>query len=92
MMTKTQAAKTRKNVTDKEEKASCPSITTHDQPAKNRIPHARRAAETRAGDAGGFYQKDIYGKLMEKNEGKPLFILHDGPRSVTAISTSDGNE
>lgn len=22
---------------------------------------------------------DIYGKLMEKNEGKPLFILHDGP-------------
>jgi isoleucyl-tRNA synthetase len=27
----------------------------------------------------GFYQKDIYGKLMEKNEGKPLFILHDGP-------------
>ncbi len=27
----------------------------------------------------GFYRKDIYGKLMEKNEGKPLFILHDGP-------------
>ena len=26
-----------------------------------------------------FYEKDIYGKLMEKNEGKPLFILHDGP-------------
>ncbi len=26
-----------------------------------------------------FYRKDIYGKLMEKNEGKPLFILHDGP-------------
>ena len=26
-----------------------------------------------------FYKKDIYGKLMEKNEGKPLFILHDGP-------------
>jgi isoleucyl-tRNA synthetase len=26
-----------------------------------------------------FYHKDIYGKLMEKNEGKPLFILHDGP-------------
>lgn len=27
----------------------------------------------------GFYNKDVYGKLMEKNEGKPLFILHDGP-------------
>ena len=26
-----------------------------------------------------FYEKDIYGKLMEQNEGKPLFILHDGP-------------
>lgn len=27
----------------------------------------------------GFYEKDIYGKLMKKGEGKPLFILHDGP-------------
>ncbi|HHT16708.1 MAG TPA: isoleucine--tRNA ligase [Papillibacter sp.] len=26
-----------------------------------------------------FYEKDIYGKLMKKGEGKPLFILHDGP-------------
>ena len=26
-----------------------------------------------------FYARDIYGKMMEKNEGKPLFILHDGP-------------
>lgn len=24
-------------------------------------------------------EQDIYNKLMEKNEGKPLFILHDGP-------------
>ena len=23
--------------------------------------------------------EDIYGKLMEKNEGKPLYVLHDGP-------------
>lgn len=23
--------------------------------------------------------EDLYGKLMEHNEGKPLFILHDGP-------------
>lgn len=22
---------------------------------------------------------DIYGKIMEKNEGKPLYVLHDGP-------------
>jgi isoleucyl-tRNA synthetase len=26
-----------------------------------------------------FYEKDIYGGLMEKNAEKPLFILHDGP-------------
>ena len=24
-------------------------------------------------------KKDLYNKLMEKNEGKPLFVLHDGP-------------
>ncbi|MBR2742770.1 MAG: isoleucine--tRNA ligase [Clostridia bacterium] len=23
--------------------------------------------------------KDLYGEIMKKNEGKPLFILHDGP-------------
>ena len=26
-----------------------------------------------------FEEKGIYHKLMKKNEGKPLFILHDGP-------------
>ncbi len=26
-----------------------------------------------------FYEADIYNRLMKKNEGKPLFILHDGP-------------
>ena len=26
-----------------------------------------------------FQQADIYHKLMKKNEGKPLFVLHDGP-------------
>ena len=24
-------------------------------------------------------ENDIYGKLMKKNEGKPMFVLHDGP-------------
>ncbi|UOO37654.1 isoleucine--tRNA ligase [Oscillospiraceae bacterium CM] len=27
----------------------------------------------------GFYNKDVYGNLMARNAGKPLFILHDGP-------------
>ena len=26
-----------------------------------------------------WYKRDIYGKLMQLNEGKPLFVLHDGP-------------
>ncbi len=26
-----------------------------------------------------FYSRDIYKKLIKKNEGKPRFILHDGP-------------
>ena len=25
------------------------------------------------------YDKDLYHKLMKKNEGKPKFVLHDGP-------------
>ena len=24
-------------------------------------------------------KEDLYGKLMQKNEGKPVFVLHDGP-------------
>ena len=24
-------------------------------------------------------ESSVYEKLMEKNEGKPLFVLHDGP-------------
>ena len=27
----------------------------------------------------GFYEQDLYHKLMEKNQGKPKFVLHDGP-------------
>jgi isoleucyl-tRNA synthetase len=27
----------------------------------------------------GFQEADLYHKLMKKNEGKPLFVLHDGP-------------
>ncbi len=26
-----------------------------------------------------WYEQDIYGELMKKNEGKPLWVLHDGP-------------
>ena len=25
------------------------------------------------------YDKDLYHKMVARNEGKPLFVLHDGP-------------
>ena len=31
---------------------------------------------------------DQYKKLMDHNDGKPLFVLHDGLRMLTAISIS----
>ncbi len=27
----------------------------------------------------GWYEKDLYGEMMKKNEGRPLWVLHDGP-------------
>ena len=32
-------------------------------------------------------KNDLYNQLMKHNEGKPLFVLHDGPRMPTAAST-----
>lgn len=26
-----------------------------------------------------FYEKDLYHQMVERNEGKPVFVLHDGP-------------
>jgi isoleucyl-tRNA synthetase len=30
-------------------------------------------------------QEDLYGELMKRNEGKPLYILHDGPPYANGI-------
>ena len=30
-------------------------------------------------------KEDVYHKLMEKNEGKPKYVLHDGPPYVYAV-------
>ncbi len=30
-------------------------------------------------------ENDIYGKLMEHNEGKPLYVLHDGPPYANGV-------
>ena len=30
----------------------------------------------------------VYENLMKKNEGKPLFVLHDGPPYVTELCRS----
>ena len=33
-------------------------------------------------------QADLYGKVREARKGRPLFVLHDGPPTPTATSTS----
>lgn len=35
----------------------------------------------------GWEALDLYHALLEKNEGKPLYSLHDGPRSPTGHCT-----
>ena len=32
-------------------------------------------------------EQDVYNELLKKNEGKPLFSLHDGPPFSTARCT-----
>ena len=34
---------------------------------------------------GEWNEKELYKTLMEKNEGKPLFILHDGPPYANGV-------
>ena len=35
----------------------------------------------------GWYDMDLYHEILKKNEGKPSFILHDGPPFSMGIST-----
>ena len=44
-----------------------------DFPMKGDLP--KREPETLA----SWQQTDLYARLLEKNKGKPLFVLHDGP-------------
>ena len=46
---------------------------------KTEFPMRAGLAKREPGMLEGFYERDIYGGLMEKNADKPLFILHDGP-------------
>ena len=34
------------------------------------------------------YDHDLYNKMVARNDGKPTFVLHDGPPTPTATSTS----
>ena len=46
----------------------------------------------------GWEKRKLYNQLMEHNEGKPLFVLHDGPPYANGsihmkdIETTIGNE
>ena len=46
---------------------------------KTAFPMRAALAKREPGMLEEMYRKDLYGKLMKKNEGKPLYILHDGP-------------
>ena len=46
---------------------------------KTEFPMRAGLAKREPGMLESFYERDIYGGLMEKNADKPLFILHDGP-------------
>ena len=46
---------------------------------KTDFPMRAALAKREPGMLEKMYEDDIYNKLMEKNEGKPLYILHDGP-------------
>ncbi len=46
---------------------------------KTAFPMRAALARREPGMLEEMYRKDLYGKLMKKNEGKPLYILHDGP-------------
>ena len=46
---------------------------------KTDFPMRAALAKREPGMLEEMYRKDVYNKLMKKNEGKPLYILHDGP-------------
>ena len=46
---------------------------------KTDFPMRAALAKREPGMLEEMQRKDLYGKLMKKNEGKPLYILHDGP-------------
>lgn len=46
---------------------------------KTDFPMRAALAKREPGMLEEMNRKDVYNKLMKKNEGKPLYILHDGP-------------
>ena len=46
---------------------------------KTDFPMRAALAKREPGMLEDFERRDIYRRLMAKNEGKPKFILHDGP-------------
>ena len=46
---------------------------------KTDFPMRAALAKREPGMLEEMYRKDVYNKLMKKNEGKPTYILHDGP-------------
>ena len=46
---------------------------------KTSFPMRGNLANTEPGRLERWYERDLYQAMIERNQGKPLFILHDGP-------------
>ena len=46
---------------------------------KTAFPMRGNLAKTEPGRLGLWEQRDLYGKMIDRNKGRPLFVIHDGP-------------
>ena len=59
------------------------------QIGKTEIPNAWQLTNKRSGITKEWEEADVYGQRQKKNEGKPTFVLHDGPHMPMVRFTWD---
>jgi len=62
-------------------------ISSNTQFAPNRLPHESQPGKKRAEVLKEWDSKSIYSEISQRSQGRTKYILHDGPRMRTAIST-----
>ena len=51
----------------------------HAEPSGHAFPHAWRPCQARTAHAQSWQEKNLYQSIREVCEGRPKFVLHDGP-------------